>query len=107
MIEGAAVRSAEEARAFLAAIGAPIMLKAVAGGGGRGMRAVRDEAEDRRGLRPLPVRGRRRLRRRALYVERLIERARHIEVQILGDRHGGARRISASANARSSAATRS
>ncbi len=89
VIEGAAVRDAGDARAFFDRIGAPIMLKAVAGGGGRGMRAVRraddiDEAFARCRSEAASAFG-----DGALYAERLIERARHIEIQILGDRHGG------------------
>ncbi|HVN46387.1 MAG TPA: pyruvate carboxylase [Steroidobacteraceae bacterium] len=69
-------------------IGFPLMLKASWGGGGRGTRVVRDAAE-LAALLPL-------CRREALlafgndevYVEKLVERARHVEVQILGDLHG-------------------
>jgi len=68
--------------------GYPLLLKAAAGGGGKGMRAVRSSAElsDAIG-------GARREAERAfgdgtLYVERLVEHARHVEVQILADAHG-------------------
>ena len=74
--------------ATVASVGYPALLKASAGGGGKGMRVVRsadgiDEA----------IAAARRESERAfgdgtLYVERLIERARHIEVQVMGDAHG-------------------
>ena len=65
------------------------MLKAAAGGGGRGMRRVDDPAELRAAL---AAAGREALAAfgdGTLYVERLIAPARHVEVQLLGDRHGG------------------
>ena len=76
----------EEAQAFLAAQdGAGVMLKAVGGGGGRGMRAVRSAAE----LDDAWERCRREAQAAfgvdGLYVERLMEGARHIEVQVLAD----------------------
>ena len=89
VIEGAVVRTAEEARAVFAAIGAPIMLKAVAGGGGRGMRAVRSEAEIAEAFARCASEAAGAFGDGSLYAERMIESARHIEVQILGDRHGG------------------
>lgn len=75
-------------REVAAAVGYPLMLKASWGGGGRGMRIVRDDSELDAAI---PV-----ARREAeaafgngeLYLEKLVERARHVEVQILGDRHG-------------------
>jgi pyruvate carboxylase len=71
-----------------AAIGYPLMLKASWGGGGRGMRVIRDAAQLGE---EAPI-----ARREAgsafgndeVYLERLVERARHVEVQILGDLHG-------------------
>ncbi len=75
-------------RAALARVGYPALLKATAGGGGKGMRIVRadDEADEAIG-----AASREALRSFAdgsVYVERLIERPRHIEVQIMADRHG-------------------
>jgi acetyl/propionyl-CoA carboxylase alpha subunit len=72
----------------LSAIGLPAMLKAAAGGGGRGMRRI-DRAEDL----PDQLQAARREAQSAfgdgtVYLERLVQPARHIEVQLLGDRHG-------------------
>ncbi|MFC3695044.1 pyruvate carboxylase [Chenggangzhangella methanolivorans] len=71
-------------------IGLPVMLKASWGGGGRGMRVIRD-------LDKLPqeVKNAKREAKSAfgkddVYLEKLVEKARHVEVQILGDRHGNA-----------------
>jgi pyruvate carboxylase len=70
------------------AIGLPVMLKASWGGGGRGMRVIRDM-----GKLPGEVTNAKREAKAAfgkddVYLEKLVERARHVEVQILGDRHG-------------------
>ncbi len=72
-----------------AALGLPLLVKAVAGGGGRGMRLVSDLAEL-----PAALAGARREALAAfgdgtLMLERLIERGRHIEVQVFADAHGG------------------
>jgi len=79
----------DEIRRAAAAIGYPLMLKASWGGGGRGMRPIREPGElaDR-------LREGRREAEAAFgsgegYLEKMIERARHVEVQLLGDHHGG------------------
>jgi pyruvate carboxylase len=78
----------QAARAVAAAIGYPLMLKASWGGGGRGMRVVETDAE----LTDLVAAARREAKAAfgndEVYLEKLIRRARHIEVQLLGDRHG-------------------
>jgi pyruvate carboxylase len=63
------------------------MLKASWSGGGRGMRVIRDPAASRRDQRG-QARGARRFGKDEVYLEKLVERARHVEVQILGDAHG-------------------
>ena len=72
----------------VAGIGYPVMLKAAAGGGGRGMRRVDGPDE----LRPAMEAARREAEAAfgdgTIYVERLVAPARHVEVQLLGDRHG-------------------
>jgi acetyl-CoA carboxylase, biotin carboxylase subunit len=78
----------ESLREFTATYGFPVLLKAVAGGGGKGMRRV-DRAEDlEAAFRDASSEAGRAFRSDEIYVERLIERARHVEIQLLGDRHG-------------------
>jgi acetyl-CoA carboxylase biotin carboxylase subunit len=77
-----------EARDFARAVKYPIMLKAVAGGGGKGMRRVdRDEDLDS-AFRDASSEAHRAFGDGAIYVEKLIENPRHIEVQVFGDQHG-------------------
>jgi acetyl/propionyl-CoA carboxylase alpha subunit len=82
--------SLEEARAFLASLGpgGAMLVKAIAGGGGRGMRAVAraDELDD--AFARCRSEARAAFGDDAVYVERLLPSARHVEVQVLGDRTG-------------------
>ena len=70
------------------AVGLPALLKASAGGGGKGMRIVREASEIDDAIVAARTEAERAFGDGTLYVERLIERARHIEVQIFGDTHG-------------------
>jgi acetyl-CoA carboxylase biotin carboxylase subunit len=79
---------AAAARAFAAEIGYPILLKAVGGGGGKGMRAVRADAEVDEALARAKSEGKAFFADDRVYAEKLIERPRHVEIQILGDRDG-------------------
>jgi acetyl-CoA carboxylase, biotin carboxylase subunit len=79
-----------EAEAFAASIGYPVIIKAVAGGGGMGMQVVRDPAAfrvafDKTGATALAIFGDGRL-----YVERYLDSARHVEIQVLADTRGNA-----------------
>jgi len=78
----------DEVRAFAAEHGYPVLLKAVAGGGGKGMRRIDREANLESAFRDASSEAERAFRNPELYVEKLIERSRHIEIQVLGDRHG-------------------
>ncbi len=78
----------ETLREFAATHGFPVLLKAVAGGGGKGMRRVDRESELESAFRNASSEAERAFRSPEIYVERLIERSRHIEIQLLGDRHG-------------------
>jgi len=69
-------------------VGFPILLKAAGGGGGKGMRVVRAEADLEDAIAAASSEAERAFGNGALYVERLIERGRHIEVQLMGDTHG-------------------
>ena len=73
---------------IVAAVGYPVMMKASWGGGGRGMRVIESEAE----LGPQMESARREAKAAfgndEVYVEKLVRRARHVEVQVLGDSHG-------------------
>ncbi len=80
--------SAAEARAFARQHGFPLLIKASAGGGGRGMRVVTADAELARALDAAAAEAQAAFGDASIYVEKFIERARHIEVQVLGDAHG-------------------
>jgi len=85
---GALPDDIETVKRMAAEIGYPLMLKASWGGGGRGMRAIESEEE----LAPMIAVARREAAAAfgndEVYLEKLIRRARHVEVQVLGDRHG-------------------
>src|ERR1700691_5526074 len=83
--------SLEEARDFFSSLGdgASIMIKAVAGGGGRGMRAISRVDELDEAYKRCQSEARASFGNGDVYVEQLMPRARHIEVQIIGDKAGG------------------
>lgn len=74
-----------EARALAASIGWPVMIKAVAGGGGRGIRIARNDAELAAQIPQAMQEATSSFGNADLYLERVVENARHIEVQVLGD----------------------
>ncbi|HEY2014363.1 MAG TPA: acetyl-CoA carboxylase biotin carboxylase subunit [Bryobacteraceae bacterium] len=78
----------DEARSFGSAEGYPILLKAVAGGGGKGMRRVDGEGGLESAFRNAASEAERSFRNSEIYVEKLISRPRHIEIQLMGDRQG-------------------
>ncbi|HXF04373.1 MAG TPA: acetyl-CoA carboxylase biotin carboxylase subunit [Blastocatellia bacterium] len=82
------VRSAEEARAIIERIGLPVIFKAAAGGGGRGMRIVRSLDEVSSAFNTARSEAEAAFKSGDIYIEKYIERPRHIEIQILGDEHG-------------------
>ena len=82
------VKTLGEARRLAAEIGFPLRLKAAAGGGGRGMRVVNGEEEIEEAWRMASLEARTAFTSDALYMERSIDNARHIEIQVLGDHHG-------------------
>lgn len=81
-----AVESEEDAVAVAAKIGYPVMIKASAGGGGRGIRPVHNEAALRSSFRNARAEAEAAFKDGTLYIEKLVERPRHVEVQLLGDK---------------------
>ena len=69
-------------------IGYPVMLKAVAGGGGKGMRIVKNESEAEKGFNIIQNEAGMAFDNSEIYVEKFVENGRHIEVQILSDKFG-------------------
>jgi acetyl-CoA carboxylase biotin carboxylase subunit len=78
----------EEACEFGRRHGYPMLLKAVAGGGGKGIRRVDGEGEMESAFRNAASEAERSFGDSQIYVEKLLDRPRHIEIQIVGDRHG-------------------
>lgn len=84
----AGVAGLEELKAFAESCGYPILLKAVAGGGGKGMRVVARASELEPAARDAASEAERSFGSHEIYAEKLIARPRHIEIQVLGDRYG-------------------
>jgi acetyl-CoA carboxylase biotin carboxylase subunit len=84
------LRSADEARETAARFGYPVMLKAAAGGGGKGMRLVAGADEIGEALEAAQSEALAAFGDAAVYLEKAIERPRHIEIQIFADTHGHA-----------------
>ncbi len=82
------IESTEEALALIREIGLPVIIKAAAGGGGRGMRIVRSEDEVETNLELAQTEALAAFKNGSVYIERYIERPRHIEIQVLADEHG-------------------
>jgi acetyl-CoA carboxylase, biotin carboxylase subunit len=85
-----AVRTVDEARSVAAEIGFPLMLKASAGGGGKGMRRVGGPDELDGALRDTAAEALRAFGDGTVYIEKVVGRGRHIEIQVLADKFGNA-----------------
>src|SRR6266542_5785042 len=81
--EKVALRIAQE-------IGYPVIIKAAAGGGGRGMRVAHNDVSLRSGLKQAQAEAENAFKDSTVYIEKYIEHGRHVEVQILADNHGNA-----------------
>lgn len=82
------IKSFEDAKETAATFGYPVMLKASAGGGGKGMRLVADETELRSALDAAQSEALASFGDDAVYIEKAIVRPRHIEIQVFSDKHG-------------------
>jgi acetyl-CoA carboxylase biotin carboxylase subunit len=82
------VRSVEDAQTVIERIGLPVILKAAAGGGGRGMRIVRSLQELPAAFQTAQSEAEAAFKSGDLYIEKYLERPRHIEIQILADEQG-------------------
>ncbi len=82
------VENLEEALSFAGKVGYPVILKASAGGGGRGMRVGRDERELQEAFETARAEAEKAFGNAEVYLEKYVEDPRHVEFQIFGDRHG-------------------
>jgi propionyl-CoA carboxylase alpha chain len=82
------IADADEAASIAAGIGFPVMIKASAGGGGKGMRIARSAAEVADGFRSAQNEARSSFADDRIFIEKFIEEPRHIEIQVLADAHG-------------------
>jgi len=82
------IPDAETAVKIARDIGYPVMIKASAGGGGKGMRIARSDAEARDGFRSASNEARSSFADDRVFLEKYVEEPRHIEIQVLGDAHG-------------------
>src|SRR5216684_7642442 len=78
----------KQALALAHAMSYPVLIKAAAGGGGRGMRVARNDISLQAGLKAARQEAEKAFKDGSVYLEKYIEQPRHIEVQILADRHG-------------------
>ncbi|RYP65304.1 hypothetical protein DL771_008373 [Monosporascus sp. 5C6A] len=83
-----AVAAFEDVKSFTDQYGFPIIIKAAYGGGGRGMRVVRDEASLKESFERATSEAKTAFGNGTVFVERFLDKPKHIEVQLLGDNHG-------------------
>jgi acetyl-CoA carboxylase biotin carboxylase subunit len=83
-----AIDDEDEAAKIAANIGYPVIIKASAGGGGRGMRVCHNEATLRTNIKKAQQEAAAAFGNGAVFIEKFLEHARHVEVQCLGDKHG-------------------
>ncbi|GIX17830.1 MAG: acetyl-CoA carboxylase biotin carboxylase subunit [Rhodothalassiaceae bacterium] len=82
------IRDLDEAKRLAREIGYPVLIKAAAGGGGRGMKVVREEAGLEQAYRAARTEARAAFGDDSVYLEKFLDHPRHIEIQILADTHG-------------------
>jgi acetyl-CoA carboxylase, biotin carboxylase subunit len=82
------VGNEQDAMAIAGKIGYPVLIKATAGGGGKGMRVAMNDMALKAGLKAAAAEAEKSFKNPGVYIEKYIERPRHIEVQILADNHG-------------------
>jgi acetyl-CoA carboxylase biotin carboxylase subunit len=85
-----AIESDDEAVKVASEIGYPVMVKAAAGGGGRGMRVAHNEMSLRSAIGAASQEASAAFGNGAVYLEKFLENARHVEIQVMGDKHGNA-----------------
>lgn len=83
-----AVETVEQATALVKNIGLPVIIKASAGGGGKGMRVVRTESEIESAFRACRSEGQNYFKDPTVYIEKFVSDPKHIEIQVFGDKHG-------------------
>ena len=82
------VENVEEAKELAKGIGYPVIIKASAGGGGKGMRIVWEESEFQKAFQTARTEAEAAFANGDVYIEKFIENPRHIEIQVMGDQHG-------------------
>jgi acetyl-CoA carboxylase biotin carboxylase subunit len=82
------VSSESEALSIANRIGYPVLIKATAGGGGKGMRVAMNDVSLQSGLKAAAVEAEKAFKNAGVYLERYIDRPRHVEVQVIADNHG-------------------
>jgi acetyl-CoA carboxylase, biotin carboxylase subunit len=85
---GGAVEDPDQALKIAKGIGFPVLVKAAAGGGGKGMRVAQDEGAFQRAFQAAKTEAQAAFGDGSVYLEKYLDRPRHIEIQVLGDTHG-------------------
>ncbi len=88
------LESVEEAKSLAKEIGYPVILKATAGGGGKGMRIVWEEAELEKAYDTAKMEAGASFKNDGIYLEKFVEEPRHIEIQVAGDQYGNVSHLS-------------
>jgi acetyl-CoA carboxylase biotin carboxylase subunit len=87
------ITSEEEALEIAQRIGYPVLIKATAGGGGKGMRVARNDISLKAGLKQAAMEAEKAFNNAGVYLEKYVENPRHVEVQIIADQHGEVRHL--------------